>query len=939
MSGLEGIAALGLACSIFQVISFGRETLGQVKGVYRDGTLDKSLMHKINAIQDVVSNIIDVNIPQPASINIESLGHELLQFIIRYEQGYRAASDLVSKEALQVREVIVRQSAKTEEVLRAHFTQTSAEFEQKFERHIEQASRERLRERLLKSLKYPGMNELTNQVENAHARTFRRLFADADDFSYSDDEEPCSGSEELDERDACSEDTDYSTDSKHKEKPPEMVWDSFTDWLQSNLSIYWIMGKPGSGKSTLAKFVLSEPRTRIALEKWHPGAIIASHFFWRPGSLLQRSIKGMLCSLVHQLVLSIPEALECAAENVAGLDECGPEDNHQKLLEILEKIRLPNVKIIASSRNEPVLEKRFRHEPQLRVQDLTAGDLRIYARDVLSHEIQELFREELVERSEGVFLWMILAVQSINRGLNNVETHTDLRRRVRNLPKGLNDLYKDMWERMNEDGDLYRESAALYFKLAIAAHGEQLQCLRHGWSALEMMLASFAKTHYAFSKSPVISASQLLKEWRLYNPSQMLEDYLPDLSSIADARDSTARELTSLCYELYSSSGFPVVHEDACTTRIAGFFGAVASYPGLNRFATSIVQEQLSGSDIRSAVLLSVASARCSWDCNWTDPAHPQATFPLELVRKLLSLPKVDVNLNCPLIGVSNRRKRILAVEEIGPLDHIKVSPFARLLGSGLLRLDWRQAQSNRHQHNTTQFLRLVSDFALHGADFRSTLFLAFRIDYLTRARPKGQEVLPGFFQIPELKGPEWSYFHHNNDSPLGVVALHAATVIERMLASLPMTGLSRTDCSAREDGESSIENEDRFADLEKATSSFLPQGSQEYSCGSNDRVIGFLQPGGNFADMPYRQVSDQDSARLMEMIWACIFKDGLRRNDLEIGRGEIVARSPFSSIGFKDYLRDMRCFDELAAHKLQLEYKHGTVKPPTAHTFKFWQL
>lgn len=64
MSGLEGLAALGLACNIFQVISFGRETLGLVKSVYRDGTLDNSLMDKITAIQDAASNIIDINIPQ-----------------------------------------------------------------------------------------------------------------------------------------------------------------------------------------------------------------------------------------------------------------------------------------------------------------------------------------------------------------------------------------------------------------------------------------------------------------------------------------------------------------------------------------------------------------------------------------------------------------------------------------------------------------------------------------------------------------------------------------------------------------------------------------------------------------------------------------------------------------------------------------------------------
>lgn len=67
MSGLEGLAALGLACNIFQVISFGRETLGLVKSVYGDGTFDDSLVNKITAIQCVTSNIIAVNIPQSGS--------------------------------------------------------------------------------------------------------------------------------------------------------------------------------------------------------------------------------------------------------------------------------------------------------------------------------------------------------------------------------------------------------------------------------------------------------------------------------------------------------------------------------------------------------------------------------------------------------------------------------------------------------------------------------------------------------------------------------------------------------------------------------------------------------------------------------------------------------------------------------------------------------
>lgn len=56
-------------------------------------------------------------------------------------------------------------------------------------------------------------------------------------------------------------------------------WDSFVDWLKSDLPVYWITGKPGSGKSTLMKFLISDSRTLAALKEWRKDAIIITHFF------------------------------------------------------------------------------------------------------------------------------------------------------------------------------------------------------------------------------------------------------------------------------------------------------------------------------------------------------------------------------------------------------------------------------------------------------------------------------------------------------------------------------------------------------------------------------------------------------------------------------------------------------------------------------------
>ncbi|KAG9494916.1 hypothetical protein J7337_013145 [Fusarium musae] len=86
---------------------------------------------------------------------------------------------------------------------------------------------------------------------------------------------------ESDERSDTSEDSTPS----HRQR---RNWDSFVDWLKSDLPVYWITGKPGSGKSTLMKYLISDSRTPAALKKWKKDAIIIAHFFWKTGTLLQR---------------------------------------------------------------------------------------------------------------------------------------------------------------------------------------------------------------------------------------------------------------------------------------------------------------------------------------------------------------------------------------------------------------------------------------------------------------------------------------------------------------------------------------------------------------------------------------------------------------------------------------------------------------------------
>lgn len=95
--------------------------------------------------------------------------------------------------------------------------------------------------------------------------------------------------------------------------------------------------------------------------------------------------------------------------------------------------------------------------------------------------------------------------------------------------------------------------------------------------------------------------------------------------------------------------------------------------------------------------------------------------------------------------------------------------------------------------------------------------------------------------------------------------------------------------------------------------------------------VMALLQPGENLVDVPYRLVSQQDSAHLMDMLWEWRFADGQPETDLRNSCREVLARSAFSGIGFKDLMKDTGHFDELAAREIMKEYEEGMVAKPTA--------
>ncbi|KAI7972609.1 hypothetical protein EIK77_009072 [Talaromyces pinophilus] len=301
--------------------------------------------------------------------------------------------------------------------------------------------------------------------------------------------------------------------------------EGFVEWLRfSKQRPYWINGKAGSGKSVLMKFLVDDPRTQSILNDANGTTIILSHFLWATGQSLERNMQGLLCSLIHQLVATKPDLCRVISKKVPasrqkkfpgdwsikelrtlflevvpaceqhvcifldGLDEM---DDYMALVELLDDLcNLPRLQVCFSSRQEPDLQRRFYNYPQLRVQELTRLDIEKYAHDTLhrSHVDAETISRLvsiICSKADGVFLWVALALKSVQAGYNNHDDPAELKRRLEGLHNDLDSLYQQMWRRLNDSEAIYRETAAQYFNLML----ESVDILSFTQKASPLLLA------------------------------------------------------------------------------------------------------------------------------------------------------------------------------------------------------------------------------------------------------------------------------------------------------------------------------------------------------------------------------------------------------------------------------------------------------------------
>ncbi|KAK2757494.1 small s protein [Colletotrichum kahawae] len=282
------------------------------------------------------------------------------------------------------------------------------------------------------------------------------------------------------------------------------TWANFQSWLQHDSGIYWVSGKAGSGKSTLMKMVSNDERTRRHLLHWSAGnrLLMLSFYFWNPGTPLQKSLEGLLRSIISQALKECPELAEKLFPNRF---ERNINDHHSPTMQELERAfarltspgltdvlsiklvllidgldefdagttsltdlaalftaatRSTSFKAVLSSRPENAFEEAFINCPKLRLHFLTHDDVVKYVNENLHNHprmVQLAIRspkescnliEEIVEAAQGVFLWVRLVVRSLLEGLQNHDAIDTLTERLRELPSDLEDLFRVMLERV-----------------------------------------------------------------------------------------------------------------------------------------------------------------------------------------------------------------------------------------------------------------------------------------------------------------------------------------------------------------------------------------------------------------------------------------------------------------------------------------------------------
>ncbi|KAH8758100.1 hypothetical protein BGZ57DRAFT_1008652 [Hyaloscypha finlandica] len=363
--------------------------------------------------------------------------------------------------------------------------------------------------RILESLAFEGMYGRYEEVDEAHFETLRWIY---DDGLYTNNED------------------------KYKDEAKTSAREMLLNWISSGAGIFHISGKLGSGKSTLMKYLSDHNRTNKLLGQWagERQLVFARFFFWKPGSKMQKSLAGLIRSLLHDVLKAYPHLIRavlpdywdrvkstpwqvqlklplsnkdireafsrlisdpklytnyCFCFFIDGLDEY--EGTHQEdpktlvdLLNSWTNLAPTTVKICISSREYNVFMNAFSNEQRISLQNLTRLDMTRYVLDKFRYmdrkEDRTKLTKAIVENAQGIFLWVTLVVKRIREQIENGVDLSALHSEIDCLPRELNDLFEYILNSL-ADSDLKAAYQTFSMVLELKQHNMLLTLLSYSF--------------------------------------------------------------------------------------------------------------------------------------------------------------------------------------------------------------------------------------------------------------------------------------------------------------------------------------------------------------------------------------------------------------------------------------------------------------------------
>jgi hypothetical protein len=267
-------------------------------------------------------------------------------------------------------------------------------------------------------------------------------------------------------------------------KPEYASWHNLAQ-QQDHGGFLWIKGNPGTGKSTLMKLLFEEAKLNA---KGDSSQITLSFFFLAQGTVEEKSTKGLYRSLLHQLfekAVEVRDSLEWMTADGARVTQrngWGEEALKQTLMHAIQKLgsrsltifidaldecdksqatgmisffeelcdgageAQARLKICFSSRHYPTVVIKKGVEVTLEDEIGHTEDIKQYIKSKLrlgKSKQAEPLRSEILEKSSGIFLWVVLVLEILNSEYPDSSISIKkIHERLKEIPRELTDLFE-----------------------------------------------------------------------------------------------------------------------------------------------------------------------------------------------------------------------------------------------------------------------------------------------------------------------------------------------------------------------------------------------------------------------------------------------------------------------------------------------------------------